>query len=320
MNFRYSIRHSFLMLLTGAVLVAGVMPSFAQANQPATTPEPNATPDSTLIAAVEMVGLVQAVTPGSITVNGQNIDISTAAMTQVPGVGTAVKVEGFVDPSGKIVAVEVRAIDSLHRGLQPGEIELVGPLTAMAARMLTVAGFQMDTTNAEIGPRVGLGALVKVHATLDAQGNWIVREIEIASANDMARSKAGRAGEFEITGTLTEVGDGYIVVSGRQIETTNAEIHGMLVPGTLVKVHLSLVNGEWVAREVEPAASGSDDDSSDDSSDHDESNDSDSYDSDDDHGSDDSDSYDSDDDHESDDSDSHDSDDDHNSDDSNDDD
>jgi hypothetical protein len=325
-------------LLMAAFILAGMLPVAAQSTEPASTPEPSATRDVAFTPVIELVGLVEAVTPGSITVNGQIIDITSAEINQLPVVGAAVKVEGNIDAAGQIVAFEVRAIDLRERGLQPGEIELVGRLTAMNSQRLTIAGFLMDMTRAEIYPGVGLGALVKVHAMLDAQGNWIVREVEPASADDLTESRRRSAGEFEVTGTLTEVGDGFIVVSGRRIDTRNAEMSGLLVPGALVKVHLSIVNGAWVAREAELARSGRDDrndDSSGRGSDDDHSSDdlsgrgsdddhgsddSDSHDSDDDHGSDDSDSHDSDDDHGSDDSDSHDSNDDHGSDDSGDDD
>ncbi|HYO88855.1 MAG TPA: DUF5666 domain-containing protein [Candidatus Limnocylindrales bacterium] len=266
-------RRPIALALLAILLIAGALPLAAQSAAPATTPEPNATPGILDAPTIELVGLVTAVTPTTITVNGLVIDISTAVTTQLPVLGAAVKVEGSLDPAGVVLAREIRAVDLLGRGLQPGEIELVGPLTAMTARTLTIAGFEMDTTSAEIYAGVGLGALVKVHATLNEQGNWIVREAEAASPEDVAAFRARGSGEFEITGTLTAIGDGFIVVNGRQINTVNAEIHGVLVPGALVKVHLSLVNGAWIAREAELATGGMDD-SSDDSSDRDGSDDS----------------------------------------------
>lgn len=282
---RPALRPAAIALLIIALLAAAILPAAAQRG-PATTPEPLAPPPTLvptatpfqptvpppdsptaippavtptaspfIMPAIEFVGIVDAVGPGTITVNGQVINTSAAGIRGTPAVGDPVKVEGFVGDFGQIMAREVQVIDLAQSGLRPGEIELIGLLTGMTQNRLTIAGFPMDAANAEFGPGVGLGQLVKVHATLDAQNQWVIREIELASEADVLSSTTRPAGEFEITGTLTEAGPGYIVVNGLPISTANAGIKGALVPGSLVKVHLSYVNGQWVAREVEPASS-----------------------------------------------------------------
>ena len=62
--------------------------------------------------------------------------------------------------------------------------------------------------------------------------------------------------EFEIVGTLQQIGNGFIVVAGLPIGIVDAEINDPLIQGGLVKAHLSVVNGQLVAREVERADRG----------------------------------------------------------------
>ncbi|MFN8377967.1 MAG: DUF5666 domain-containing protein [Anaerolineae bacterium] len=266
-------------LLLIALLAIGLMPAAAQAD-PTSTPFPptmippagnptlipplaNATatpfsptmvpPMGSIAPRIEMVGFVSGIGLGIITVNGQAIDTSNAEMNAMPIIGAPVKIEGYVNAEGQIVATEVKTVNLALRGLQPGEIELVGPLTGMTGPRLTIAGIPMDATTAEFGLGVGLGQLVKVHASLNDQGAWVIREVELASADDAANFTDNSSGEFEITGTLDSVDGTTIVVNGRTIDISGAEVSGLLVPGALVKVHLSLVGDQWVAREVELA-------------------------------------------------------------------
>ena len=60
------------------------------------------------------------------------------------------------------------------------------------------------------------------------------------------------AEELEFTGTISEIGDGFIVVAGETVFTGSAEIKGDLAVGAIVKVHASRdANGALVASEVE---------------------------------------------------------------------
>lgn len=274
-------RHAVLSLVLLTLLIAGLVPAAAQSGTatstplppgPAVTAEPNAFPGATT-PQIELVGYVQAVTATTITVNGVVIQTAGAEMNAMPVVGAPVKVEGTILTTGQIAAREVRTVDLTRRGLRPGEIELVGLLTDNTQGRLIVAGLPMDATAAEFGRGVAVGQWVKVHAALNAQNQWIVREVELASDDDRTDFSGRPQGEFEITGTLSEVGADYIVINGQRISTNGAEIKGLLVPGALVKVHLSLVNGQWLAREVEPADRDDDRDFEDDDSRDDESRD-----------------------------------------------
>ena len=82
--------------------------------------------------------------------------------------------------------------------------------------------------------------------------------------------------ELEVVGTLDEVGENYVVVAGQRYDTTGAEVKGVLVVGTLVKLELKrLDSGILIVEEVKPTTFSDDsDDSLDDSSDDGDSDDS----------------------------------------------
>ncbi|RME12138.1 MAG: hypothetical protein D6802_05100, partial [Ardenticatenia bacterium] len=69
-------------------------------------------------------------------------------------------------------------------------------------------------------------------------------------------------GEVEIVAPIEAMGDGTIVVAGQTVHLTDAtEIKGQIDVGTMVKVHVFLADdGTLVAREIEPADEGADDD------------------------------------------------------------
>lgn len=209
---------------------------------------------------VELVGLIESVQADAITVNGLVVSLTGAEVSATLDVGAAVWVEGVALDDGTIRAIEVApAEDGV---LLPGELEIVGVLDSLASGAAVVNGLTFDLAVAEVQPGLAVGDLVKVHAGLSTGGDWIAREIEpfvpdasTGSADGSSASATAQPhfddGEFEIVGTLTNAGEGLIVVAGQQIDITGAEMHGTPRLGALVKVHLSLVNGEWVAREVE---------------------------------------------------------------------
>ncbi|MCA9913288.1 MAG: hypothetical protein KC496_08055, partial [Anaerolineae bacterium] len=228
------VRKFFPLMLIVLALLSMALPAFAQ-----TTGE------------VELVGTVEAMTLDTITVNGQAIDVSTAEINTSVEVGAVVKVEGMLNPDGSISAREVNAV---AEGVQPGEAELIGILTSFNSSTMVVNGQTIDISTAELYPGLTVGEMVKVHAVATADGTWIAREAEPYSpaAED---DGTGLPGEFEITGTLEAVGDGSITVAGQSIVITGAEVKSALVVGVRVKVHVSLVDGVLVAREVENAVS-----------------------------------------------------------------
>ncbi|GAB4442115.1 MAG: hypothetical protein Kow00120_10930 [Anaerolineae bacterium] len=212
-------------------------------------------------AEIELVGIIEAIGPTTITVNGQEINITDAEVDVALGAGLAVKVEGTL-VGGEIKAREVSA---LQTGLMPGEIEIVGVLEGIEGQFVIVSGLRVSVAGAEVQSGLAVGAPVKVHATFLAQtGAWLAREVEAftfeddladdnsnGNDNDDDRDDDRFDNEFRIVGTLEEIGEDYVIVSGLTIDVARAEIEGTLVIGALVKVEVSLVDGSLRASEVD---------------------------------------------------------------------
>ncbi|MCB9451243.1 MAG: PepSY domain-containing protein [Anaerolineaceae bacterium] len=223
------IRKSLSFLSIFAALLFLALPVFAQTS-----------------GAVELVGVVEAMTLDTITVNGQGIIITGAEINTALEIGALVSVEGTLNPDGSISA---RQVNPVAAGVQPGEAELIGVLEHFDSTAMVVNGITFDVSGAELGTGLAVGQMVKVHATWTDSG-WVAREVQLYTP---AEDAPGMSGEFEMTGTLEAIGDGSITVAGQTIMTAGAEIKNMLVIGVRVKVHFSLVNGVMVAREVENA-------------------------------------------------------------------
>jgi uncharacterized membrane protein YkoI len=118
---------------------------------------------------------------------------------------------------------------------------------------MVVNGQTIDVTAAEIEAGIVVGQTVKVHATATGANTWQAREVEVLQPSNATPPQAPVGGEFEVTGTLESIGSGFIVVSGQTISITSAEIKDPLLLGTLVKVHVTVVNGQLTAREIENA-------------------------------------------------------------------
>ncbi len=227
---------SFL-VVSLAVMLLLTVPAFAQTT-----------------ADVELVGVVEAMTLDTVTVNGLLVDVSTAEINTPIEVGALVRVEGSLNVDGTITA---RQINPVGDDIQPGEAELIGMVESFEDTTMVINGLSIDVTTAEIDPAIMVGEMVRVHATADSAGVWVAREVALFTPDpDAADDDPTPVGEFEITGTLEEIGDGFIVVAGQTITTTGAEIHDTLVVGVLVKAHVQLVDDVLVAREVENVVAG----------------------------------------------------------------
>lgn len=225
---------------------------------------------------IELIGAIEAVSDTTITVNQITVDISDAEINAVLEVDAIVKVEGSLADDGSVVAREVNAVEE---GLLPGEVEIIGLLESMTADSITVNGLLIDISSAEVDQTVLAGDTVKVYAMINEDGNWIAREVEAVdfiddsnggdddgngNDNDNANSNDDNANgndndsdmlgeDFKLIGTLQEVGDGIIVVSGVSIDITYAEIEDRLIIGALVRVEVRVVDGALIASEVKLA-------------------------------------------------------------------
>jgi uncharacterized membrane protein YkoI len=199
----------------------------------------------------ELVGAIESMSLNNITVNQQSIDISAAEINAILQIGTVVKVEGTLNQNGSISAREVSAVAA---GTQVGEAEIIGVLESLTGTTLVVNGQTIDASGAEIGQGLAAGQTVKVHAAPAGPNSWLAREVEVFQPDNSTPAQPAVSGEFEITGTLQSISSGSITVSGQTISIVGAEINDPLLLGALARVHVSLVNGQLTAREIENAA------------------------------------------------------------------
>ncbi|MBL8131345.1 MAG: PepSY domain-containing protein [Anaerolineae bacterium] len=203
--------------------------------------------------SVELVGVIEALTVSSITVNQQVVDIAGAELNTPLVVGALVQVEGAWRADGTIAAREVNAPGV---GVQAGEAELVGTLESISGTLLVVNGQTIDATGAQIRGTLAIGQPVRIHAVAAGPFLWRAREVEQVQARVGDPSPSPIAGEFEIVGTLDSIDGATVVVSGQIISLSGAEIKDPLVVGTLVKAHVSNIAGVLTAREIELALPG----------------------------------------------------------------
>lgn len=170
------------------------------------------------------------------------------------------------------------------------QIEMYGTISAITGNLITVNGFSVDTTKAEIRGSLAVGTLVKIEGTINAN---------LVTAREVLVSiRIPRAGLFEISGVLTSLNNTTGVVAGITVDLTNAQFYRGVQVGAMVKVEGRFnAAGILAVREIKPFTPELEGRSSDDSKDDDSSDDSKDDDSKDDDSKDDDNSDDSKDDH-----------------------
>ncbi len=202
-------------------------------------------------SAVEIVGVIDAIDGKTLTVNGLTIDISKAQINLALTVGAKVKIEGLQAANG--LTITAREVNAPKTGIQPGESEIVGVVDSVNGTTIVIGGQTIDISNAEVKAGVMAGKTVKVEFSIDSAGQLVAREVQVvATTTTTVGSKPSVSEEnTEITGTLEQVGDGFVIVSGQRFSTNGAEIKGQLVVGVLVKVELRDGETELTAKQIE---------------------------------------------------------------------
>ncbi|KPL75200.1 DUF5666 domain-containing protein [Bellilinea caldifistulae] len=188
---------------------------------------------------------------------------STTAIAGGIGPGSFVEVEGRI-LNGQLLADKIATEDSSKSGstVTPGapvsgEVEFYGKIESIQNGVYVIGGRTVRTqTNTEIKGALALGAMVKVHATLQADGSYLAREIELSQGDDAGKTSTPGApvsGEVEFYGKIESIQNGVYVIGGRTVRTqANTEIKGALALGAMVKVHATLqADGSYLAREIE---------------------------------------------------------------------
>jgi hypothetical protein len=168
-----------------------------------------------------------------------------------------------------------RAIDvSFSAGGFRDEIEFRGIVEQISPETWVVAGRALLLIpGSEIKGQIAVGDRVKVHAFQDADGNWILREVELTVSDDMEDDMDDDLGDdsddFEFSGTVEQITAEAWVIAGRTLLLSSAsEIKGNIAIGEQVKVEAwQDASGTWFLDEVERFDDAMDDDMDDDSND-----------------------------------------------------
>jgi hypothetical protein len=177
--------------------------------------------------------------------------------------GSFVEVEGRI-LNGQLLADKIALEDSPKTGetVTPGapgsgEVEFFGKIESIQNGVYVIGGRTVRTAaGSEIKGMLAVGMMVKVHATLQADGTYLAREIEPAQGDDAGKTVtpgAPGSGEVEFFGKIESIQNGVYVIGGRTVRTAaGSEIKGMLTVGMMVKVHATLqADGTYLAREIE---------------------------------------------------------------------
>ena len=193
------------------------------------------------------------------------------------GMGSFVEVEGRI-LNGQLLADKIALEDSPKTGktVTPGvpgsgEVEFFGKIESIQNGVYGIGGRTVRTAaGTEIKGALAVGMMVKVHATLQADGTYLAREIEAARGDDASSTATPGvpgSGEVEFFGKIESIQNGVYVIGGRTVRTApQTEIKGALAVGMMVKVHATLqADGTYLAREIE-LSNGDDNSGSDDNS------------------------------------------------------
>ncbi|ARA91750.1 hypothetical protein AWN76_000260 [Rhodothermaceae bacterium RA] len=182
--------------------------------------------EDTTEGIVETEGYVQARTDSSITVN--TITFYLTAATVIKGddrrlapedliVGDYVEVRAKLGSDGLLYALYIKLEDDER------EVEVVGRITGvdLEQRLIAIAGLQFYVPeNAEIEDAYGrplvladlsAGMMAKVEGYVQGDGSLLAREIKV---------RVPVVANVNLTGTITEVGDGQMVVLGHTFHIT----------------------------------------------------------------------------------------------------
>jgi hypothetical protein len=163
--------------------------------------------------AFEYVGVVDSLEGTSLVVNGLTIDISQAEMEEDIDEGDIVRLRAL---SGVVREVERIDLDEKEDGEEEAEFKITDVVDRVGENHVVIAGVIVFTVEAETaGGRLTENALAKIEGR-------IIEEVLIADKIEVFEH-ADRDREFEIKGTVQEVDDSSIVVSGVTVNTSDVE-------------------------------------------------------------------------------------------------
>ena len=124
-------------------------------------------------------------------------------------------------------------------------IEFYGTIQSSNSTAIVINGQIVDVHGALVNAPLTTGMGVRVQATILPDGSLAARQIDVLPPGIIP-------GIVEINGTVTNVAQPILTVSGQAIDMTGAEISGSIVLGQIVRVFaVATAPGVWQARFVD---------------------------------------------------------------------
>ena len=237
----------------------------------------------------EFHGLVEAMAADMWTVSGEQVQVMVDTVIDADiAAGALVEVKGEV-VGGLMVADSIELKENMP-GAVGVEVEIFGTIESITGTVYVVGGKTVNTDAAtEITGVLAVGSFVKVHASLNADGTFMAREIELITepapdtGNDDDQDEDQDEDqddqddqdedmdeeEVKLTGVLESMTAGIWVVDGVSfVVDSSTKIEGDIQVGDIVKIegHVQSDGTTVLAHEIEledDASTGSDDDSED---------------------------------------------------------
>jgi hypothetical protein len=194
---------------------------------------------------LKIVGQVEAITDGSLLVNGRVISVANATVDTEIAVGASVMIDGYLTADNQVEATTVTSADA--NILLPDELRITGVLQTASDNSFNLGGSLVNSPDADLNASLDAGAVVRVFA--DAEGaDWTARRVQVlnpgsvdlsADANLSADFDLLSQGSYQIVGTLDSIAQNQLVISGVPINVANASIQSPLLTGALVNVWLT---------------------------------------------------------------------------------
>ncbi|MHB0988313.1 MAG: DUF5666 domain-containing protein [Bellilinea sp.] len=241
------------------------------------------------VPSFEFHGLVEAMAAGTWTVSGEQVQVTVDTVIDADiAAGALVEVKGKV-VGGLMVADFIELKESMP-GAVGTEVEIFGTIESISGTVYVVGGKTVNTDAAtEIKGALVVGSFVKVYATLNADGTFQAREIELITEpapdtgdNDDQDEDQDEGQddqddqdedmdeeEIKLTGVLESMSAGLWVVDGVSfVVDSSTKIEGDIQAGDIVKIEGQVQSDGTtiLAHEIEleeDASIGSDDDAED---------------------------------------------------------
>ena len=208
---------------------------------------------SSITGTVELIGMIEAKSGSSWTVNGVTVVLTTTTEFQgVLNIGTQVKVEGFKQADGSILAREIKAFTTENGGFTGVKVEFTGTLTAKNGNIWTVDTTSVVlTTTTEVKGTLEVGVKVKVEGYKQADGSVLAQEIKPVEA-DETHHEENMGDKIEFEGILNAInGSTWTVDTTTVIISATTELKGNFEVGVQVKVEgYKQADGSVLAKEI----------------------------------------------------------------------